>query len=71
MKELAKVAEEQKQDATKKLCSISFSILFFYQESKVNEGVNDYYIKRQKDSFYQLITTQLHIDNLLHPPLYV
>lgn len=71
MQELAKVAEEQKQDATKKLCSISFSLLFFQQEVEDEQEMKNNFSEHQKDVFYQVIALQSYVIDVLHPPLFV
>ncbi|MEC4116952.1 hypothetical protein SAMN05421818_10261 [Myroides phaeus] len=71
MQEMAKVAEEQKEKDTKKLCSIAFSLLFFdtnetQQDSKVDFTSNCLAIDGYKNLYAGLFS-----NGVLRPPLYV
>lgn len=68
---MAKVAEEQKEKDTKKLCSIAFSLLFFdtneiQQDSTLVVATNKLSLDR-----YQNLYGQLFSYSVLRPPLTV
>ncbi len=71
MQEMAKVAEEQKEKDTKKLCSIAFSLLFFdtnelQEDSNFVAANNKLTLDR-----YQNLYGQLFSYSVLRPPLSV
>lgn len=71
MQELAKVADEQQHESTKKLCAISFSILFYCQNTQFEFiDTTAVYLVLVADSYQELVL-QDFINTDFKPPLVV
>lgn len=71
MQEMAKTAEDQQKEATKKLCSISFSMLFYHENTTVEMITYSSVIHVQASDMYQDLALQNYIYTDPKPPLVV